>query len=442
MVTRVLAIDERQPQDFEASPVQDFNPDPKLILQSPPPLDPAWLAHEKAAGLLTKAAITDAKTRRKAYSQACRDRNACLLSGRDQHLNHGIHISDTFVAVGTDRYHPGEREPYSRARRISIRSYNPPSWPSGPPDAYWVDGKAPPEGPDIVIYYHGGGLAVGDLDSEDLTCRRICKELGCTVYSCDYRLMPDHTADQSCEDALEACASILRLRRGRRVVLAGSSSGGQLAAMVAGNYGRTNSRLVPWRHLASSSVTDPHVPRRKPKNPIHGVLLRGPVTCDASGDGSRLPSRFRPYHTSTRPEFHTSLLSALAVVTSTRTTHRLPLEDDDFSKLPRHWIQVCTNDILYSDGVLYSEALRQAGVEAKLDVVEGFPHTFWLKAPELDRAVKAEIDMIEGLRWLLDSPEADEGNERNAGEQDSGKSIGRNYVPLSEEEFERKFLDI
>jgi hypothetical protein len=34
-------------------------------------------------------------------------------------------------------------------------------------------------------------------------------------------------------------------------------------------------------------------------------------------------------------------------------------------------------------------------------VVRGWPHTFWLKAPQLDRALQADIDMIKGLRWLL-----------------------------------------
>ena len=444
MVTRVLAFSEQHSDDAESSPAPDFNPDPNLILQSPPPLDPAWLAHEKAAGLLlSKPVIMDIKDRQESYSQTCRDLNAHLLSGRDEHLNHGIHIHDTSIEVGSDSYHPGEREPYARARRIPIRSYNPPSWPSGPPDTYTAPGKPEPEGQDIVIYYHGGGLVVGDLDSEDLTCRRICKELGCTVYSCGYRLMPDHTANQACDDAYETFAAIVRLRKAKRLILTGSSSGGQLAAMVAGSYGRSRGMLVPSRYQPLASRSAPRKPQRA-RNPIHGVLLRGPVTCDASDDGVSIPPRFRPFHTSTRPDFHTSLLSAPALVTSTRPTHKLPLEDDDFSKMPRHWIQVSTNDILYSDGILYAEALKQAGVEVKVDVVEGFPHTFWLKAPELERAVKAENDMIEGLRWLLEGGEVDAGNEegKNEEEQDNGTSIGRNYVPLTDEAFERQFLDI
>lgn len=248
--------------------------------------------------------------------------------------------------------------------------------------------------------------------------------------------MPEHSADEACDDAFQAFTGILRLRKARKLVLVGSSSGGQLAAMIAGSYGRSRGIGIPGRFASS---TMPDRPRRE-KHPIHGVLLRGPVTCDASHNGVNIPSRFRLFHTSARPEFHTSLLSTPALSASNRTTHKLPLEDDDFSKIPRHWIQVSTNDILYSDGILYAEALKQGGVDVKLDIVTGFPHTFWLKAPELERAVKAERDMIEGLRWLLESSEADE--EGKEEEEDNGKSIGRNFVPLTDEEFEKKFLDI
>jgi acetyl esterase/lipase len=101
--------------------------------------------------------------------------------------------------------------------------------------------------------------------------------------------------------------------------------------------------------------------------------------------------------------FYTSLLSSAALNDVNRTTTALPLEAEDLSGMPRHWIQVSTNDIYYSDGACYAEALRAAGVEVKLDVVEGWPHTFWLKAPYLERAVQAESDMVEGLRWLLES---------------------------------------
>jgi len=83
--------------------------------------------------------------------------------------------------------------------------------------------------------------------------------------------------------------------------------------------------------------------------------------------------------------------------------------------------------------VLYAEGLREKGVDVEMDVVEGWPHTFWLKAPVLERAVEAEREMIKGLRWLLESPvEEDEGEV----EMDRSVREGRGgLVPFSDVEF-------
>lgn len=234
----------------------------------------------------------------------------------------------------------------------------------------------------IVIYYHGGGLQVGDLDSEDLTCRRICLQLCITVMSIGYRLMPQFTADDSLADALCALTHIIESHKDSEIILMGSSSGGQLAAQVSQIY---------------SSIVEGQAGGR-----VKGVLLRGPVTCDATNNGTTIPEAYKKRHHSMNPEFYTSLLLSAALTSENRTKKKLPLEVEDLTRLPKHWIQVCTNDIYYSDGVCYAEELKRQSVEVSLDVVVGYPHTFWLKAPFLERAVKAEVDMIEGLRWLLE----------------------------------------
>ncbi|EPE26684.1 alpha/beta-Hydrolase [Glarea lozoyensis ATCC 20868] len=326
-----------------------------LILDHPPPLDPAWLAHETAAGLLTQPQVTlTPKQRQQGYSQRCKDLNKLLLSGQESHLQNGIDIKDTFI-------------PSSKVdHQIGIRSYTPSS------SLKSQEGTATP----TVIYYHGGGLYVGDLDSEDLACRRICLAQSCTVYSIDYRLMPEFTADDALSDALEGFRHVTALHTGG-LILAGSSSGGQLAAQISQVViGEDRKRII-------------------------GVLLRGPVLCDATSGGTNIPTKFKEYHKSMSPEYHTSLLAAPALNKDNRTKEKLPLEVENLSGLPRHWVQVCTNDVYYSDGVCYAEALRLQGVEVKLDVVVGYPHTFWLKAPFLERAMKAESDMIEGIKWLV-----------------------------------------
>jgi acetyl esterase/lipase len=328
-----------------------------LVFDHPPPLDPVWLAHEKAAGLLTQPQVTlTPKERQQGYSQRCKDLNKVLLSSQESHLQNGIDSKDAFISSSKVDHH------------IGIRSYTPSSRSK-------TQGLS--ETP-TVIYYHGGGLYVGDLDSEDLACRRICLAQSCMVYSVDYRLMPDFTADDALSDALEGFRHVAALHTGG-LILAGSSSGGQLAAQI--------SQMV----------------MREEEKRIIGVLLRGPVLCDATSGGTYVPAKFKEYHKSMSPEYHTSLLSAPALNEDNRTKEKLPLEVEDLSRLPRHWVQVCTNDVYYSDGICYAEALRLQGVEVGLDVVVGYPHTFWLKAPFLQRAMKAESDMLEGIRWLMRS---------------------------------------
>jgi acetyl esterase/lipase len=365
--------------DFEAQR-PDFAPEASLILQAPPTLDPAWLEHEERNNLKDQPEPADPKA---AYSEAAKARNARMLAGRDKHLTEGIKVHDTFL-----EFNPMADSSFSQdaiasgstteSTNIPIRSYSSELTPDSP--LHPLD-ESDAEGADIVVYYHGGGLFVGDLDCEDLSCRRIVKETGCTVYSVDYRLMPEFSADVAVSDAIRAFQLISSMRKARRLIVMGSSSGGQLAAMVSQHM--RDSSQFSYPPLKDSTT------RRIDRKTIDGVLLRGPVTCNASDAGTHLPTRFRAFHTSLSPAFYTSLASETALNAANRTTGVLPLEGN-LVGLPRHWIQICTNDIYYSDGALYAEGLREVGVDVELDVVEGFPHTFWLKAPELERALAAE----------------------------------------------------
>ncbi|KAK1833195.1 Alpha/Beta hydrolase protein [Podospora conica] len=198
------------------------------------------------------------------------------------------------------------------------------------------------------------------------------------IYSPTYRLLPTHPA----ATALSDCAAVLDhllATNPPNLILAGSSSGGQLAALLSQRPG------VAVR--------------------LAGVLLRGPVTSDAfSGVDPYVPLRFRKWHTSAvDPSFRNSLLGAMNRAVPRDGLARMPLEagTEELRGLPRTWIQVCTNDTLYSDGVCYAMSLEEAGVEVRVDVRVGWPHTFWLRAPGLDEALEAEEEMVRGLRWLM-----------------------------------------
>ncbi len=102
-----------------------------------------------------------------------------------------------------------------------------------PPEDPGSEGAAP-----LVVYYHGGGWVVGDLDTHDQPCRLLARHSGARVLSVDYRLAPEHPFPAPVEDALaafrDAVARAAELGIDpRRVALAGDSAGGHLAAVTA-----------------------------------------------------------------------------------------------------------------------------------------------------------------------------------------------------------------
>ena len=89
----------------------------------------------------------------------------------------------------------------------------------------------------LLVFYHGGGWAIGDLDTADALCRLTCRDAGIQVLSVDYRLAPEHPAPAAVEDAYAAFtwayehAEELGATPGR-VAVGGDSAGGNLAAVV------------------------------------------------------------------------------------------------------------------------------------------------------------------------------------------------------------------
>jgi acetyl esterase len=90
----------------------------------------------------------------------------------------------------------------------------------------------------LLVFYHGGGWVIGDLDTYDALCRLTCRDAGIHVLSIDYRLAPEHPAPAAVEDAYAAFewahehAAELGAAPGR-VAVGGDSAGGNLAAVVA-----------------------------------------------------------------------------------------------------------------------------------------------------------------------------------------------------------------
>lgn len=107
------------------------------------------------------------------------------------------------------------------AGAIPIRIYQPSEQPAG-----------------TLIYFHGGGWTLGDLDSSDRNCRALAREADCTIVSVGYRLAPEHKFPAAVEDAWVATKWVVEntIAHGASsdsVAVGGESSGANLAAAVA-----------------------------------------------------------------------------------------------------------------------------------------------------------------------------------------------------------------
>ena len=98
-----------------------------------------------------------------------------------------------------------------------------------------IDDRAPRP---LIVYFHGGGWVVGSLEGYDTTCRRLALKAGARVLSVDYRLAPEHPFPAAVHDAWDVTVWCSRTAEDLaidpdRIVVAGDSAGGSLAAVVA-----------------------------------------------------------------------------------------------------------------------------------------------------------------------------------------------------------------
>jgi acetyl esterase len=89
-----------------------------------------------------------------------------------------------------------------------------------------------------LVYFHGGGWTIGDLDTHDTLCRELANGSGCALVSIDYRLGPEHRFPAAVDDAIAATRAVALQSAAlgidaTRLAVGGDSAGGNLAAVVA-----------------------------------------------------------------------------------------------------------------------------------------------------------------------------------------------------------------
>ncbi|TCK22974.1 alpha/beta hydrolase [Pseudonocardia endophytica] len=124
----------------------------------------------------------------------------------------------------------------------------------------------------IVVYLHGGGWVVGDLDTHDPVCRRVANATGATVVSVDYSLAPEHPHPAALDDAEMVLRYLSASAYGRPIGVAGDSAGASLAAGLAVRAARGGGMRVDAQ-LLFYPATDPTGSHPSVAENGHGYFL-------------------------------------------------------------------------------------------------------------------------------------------------------------------------
>ncbi|MEO8923486.1 MAG: alpha/beta hydrolase [Caldimonas sp.] len=191
-----------------------------------------------------------------------------------------------------------------------------------------------------LVYYHGGGWTIGDLDTHDVLCRQLANGSGCAVVSVDYRMGPEHRFPAAVDDCLAATRWVSRHAAAlgldaARLAVGGDSAGGNLAAVVA-VLARDAGDLPLAFQLLIYPATD---------------MRRGHLSHSSNGRGYLLETETIAY-------YHDNYIDDPAHDLDWRAS---PLLHRDLSRLPPALILTAGFDPLRDEGLAYADALTAAG---------------------------------------------------------------------------------
>jgi acetyl esterase len=248
----------------------------------------------------------------------------------------------SFIKTEVDSVHELEIE--GAAGPLRARHYQPPN----------VSGS---QKPSLLVFFHGGGFVIGDLDTHDEACRMLCRYAGVQVLSVDYRLAPEHPFPAAVDDALAAfrwaAAHASELGAdAERVAVGGDSAGGNLSAVTAQLAARDGGP-APALQLLIYPAVDLTTARA-----ASGRLF---------AEGFYLTENDRQW--AARHYFSGSERDA----TDPRAS---PALADDLSGLAPAVVITGGFDPLRDEGEAYAEALRKAGTRVVLDRAPELIHGF------------------------------------------------------------------
>jgi acetyl esterase len=252
----------------------------------------------------------------------------------------------------------------------------------GPAGAMLLRRYAPAErGPEAaaILFMHGGGCVLGDIDTHDIFCRTLCHDARATVFSLDYRLAPEHPFPAAVEDTVAALTWLSHEAQNlgidaARIAVVGDSAGAGLAAVAL------------------------HETKGQLAAPVCAQVLIYPAL-DLRG---RLPSRkdlaqqFPIPHDMIQWFFH----HYFGIAWPFADPRAIPSLYEDYTGLPPALVITAGHDPLRDEGAEYAETLAAAGVPVTYECREGSIHGFMNMGRVLRRAHGWGRALLSG--WLAE----------------------------------------
>lgn len=231
-----------------------------------------------------------------------------------------------------------------------------------------------------LIFYHGGGFVIGDLETHDGLCRLLANDSGARVISVDYRLAPEHKFPAAVEDAWAVFSWVAANAAefgvdADRIAVGGDSAGGALATIVA-QIAIAKAGPKPVFQLLLFPVTDYGADTRSRRNYTDGYFL----------DRRTIAWFFENY---------------VPRETNLRDPRLSPLYAENLKGMPPTWLLTAGCDPLHDEGIEYAEKLQAADVPVVIEDYPGLVHDFIYLYGVLPQAGKALRDAAYAVRTAL-----------------------------------------
>jgi epsilon-lactone hydrolase len=223
----------------------------------------------------------------------------------------------------------------------------------------------------VVLYFHGGGYAVGGLDTHRKMVGFLAASTGLATLSVGYRLAPEHPYPGAVDDGVRVLSWLMSSGvAGDDIIVGGDSAGGGLAAALC-----VAARDHGWPMPGALVLLSPWLDMAAAEDSVDDAAIDDPVVSRASLRELR--------------EWYVGDADPNDPLVSPLRAH--------LAGFPRTLIQVGQREVLCVDAVHFADRLRAEGVDARCDVWEGQVHVWHFfagRAPEADAALAAIAEWL------------------------------------------------